>query len=73
MGILGAHLNNPNMIDMSYNNLNSHFSNSVFCHSGAFVPFQETYFIFGGFNGFTRQNVFKYFSLKGKLLIFLIY
>ena len=38
--------------------------NSVFCHSGAFVPFQDTFYIFGGFNGQTRHNIFRYFCLK---------
>lgn len=62
LSITTTHLNNPNQVNFSST---SNISNSVFCHSGAFVPFQETFYIFGGYNGLTRHNIFKFFSLKG--------
>lgn len=40
-------------------------SSHVFCHGGCFVDYLETFYIFGGYNGLTRLNDFKYFNLNG--------
>lgn len=39
-------------------------SNHIFCHGGVFVDKQESFYIFGGYNGVTRLNDFKYFKLN---------
>ena len=44
--------------------INDNSSNHVFCHGGVFVEKQESFFIFGGYNGVTRLNDFKYFKLN---------
>lgn len=40
-------------------------SSHVFCHGGSFVDYLESFYIFGGYNGLTRLNDFKYFNLNG--------
>jgi hypothetical protein len=44
--------------------INDNNSNHVFCHGGVFVEKQESFYIFGGYNGVTRLNDFKYFKLN---------
>jgi hypothetical protein len=44
--------------------INDNSSNHVFCHGGVFVEKQEAFYIFGGYNGVTRLNEFKYFKLN---------
>jgi hypothetical protein len=47
--------NNNNSI-----NINKEVTN-VFCHSGAYIQELNTYYTFGGYNGITRHNDFKYY------------
>jgi hypothetical protein len=44
--------------------INDNSSNHIFCHSGAFVESNESIYIFGGYNGLTRLNDFKFFKLN---------
>ncbi len=44
--------------------INDNSSNHVFCHGGVFVDKTESFYIFGGYNGVTRLNDFKYFKLN---------
>jgi hypothetical protein len=44
--------------------INDDSSNHVFCHGGVFVDKQESFYIFGGYNGVTRLNDFKFFKLN---------
>lgn len=44
--------------------INDNSTNHVFCHGGVFVDKLESFYIFGGYNGVTRLNDFKYFKLN---------
>jgi len=44
--------------------INDNSSNHIFCHGGVFVDKLESFFIFGGYNGVTRLNDFKYFKFN---------
>lgn len=44
--------------------INDNSSNHVFCHGGVFVDKVESFYIFGGYNGVTRLNDFKYFKFN---------
>jgi len=54
---------NQKWISLNYY-INDNNSNHVFCHTGVFVDKLESFFIFGGYNGVTRLNDFKYFKFN---------